>query len=213
MHDIASNFKNHIFSEFSVPEERLMRDLNTLAGKVKHLKGLGLKIVLTSGSYDILHIGHARYLEQAKKRGDVLIVGIDSDEKTRERKGPHRPVVSQDERVEMLCHTRYVDLVIVKENGWEKQALIKTVAPDVLILTAETYTDEQVKKLEEMCGEVVVLPPQAQTSTTAKIRRLLMDGLDRVKKKLSDAIPGLLDKAITDSLNEYEKPPKEDEPA
>ena len=73
-----------------------------MADLVKHCRGLGLKIVLTQGSWDMVHIGHARYLEEAKRHGDFLIVGTDSDKKIRERKGPDRPVVPQDERLNIV---------------------------------------------------------------------------------------------------------------
>lgn len=130
------------------------------------------RIVLTQGSFDMIHIGHARYFQEAKKHGDVLIVGVDSDEKIRHRKGPDRPVVPQDERLEMLTYLRNVDYSVLKELNAPKWELIKLIKPDVLIATRETYTDEEIAKLGEWCGKVVVLAPMATTSTSAKIRRM-----------------------------------------
>src|SRR5258706_6536345 len=87
-----------IFSPGSNFKDRYIPDYKTLAKLVSHLRGLGLKIVLVQGTYDMVHIGHARYLEEARRQGDVLIVGVDSDEKVRARKGPTRPVVPASER-------------------------------------------------------------------------------------------------------------------
>ena len=75
----------------------------------------GKKIVLTQGSFDLVHIGHARYLQKAKDHGDFLVVGIDSDAKIKARKGPDRPIVPEDERMEMLTHIKHVDLVVLKD--------------------------------------------------------------------------------------------------
>ena len=104
------------------------------------LRTLGLKVVLTSGSFDILHEGHSMYLEAARRFGDFLIVGLDSDEKIRARKGPHRPAVPEMERLRMVTHQRGVGLVTLKHLHDERWRLIKTIRPDVLVATADTYT-------------------------------------------------------------------------
>jgi rfaE bifunctional protein nucleotidyltransferase chain/domain len=156
------------------------------------------KIVLTQGSFDMVHIGHARYCEKAKSYGDVLIVGVDSDEKIKERKGPDRPVVPQDERLEMLTYLRSVDLVVLKERQAPKWDLIKAVRPDVLVATKETYTKDQLEALKEFCGKVVVLEPMATTSTSAKIRRLQIV----MAKKMSETLSAKLIKAIEDAFKE-----------
>ncbi|MDQ3008070.1 MAG: adenylyltransferase/cytidyltransferase family protein [bacterium] len=143
------------------------------------------KIVLTQGSFDMVHIGHARYCEEAKKYGDVLIVGVDSDEKVRFRKGADRPVVPQEERLEMLTYLRPVDLVVLKELDAPKLQLVKTVKPDVLIATTDTYTDQQIQELEKICGKVVVLEPMATTSTSAKIRLLQMGAAKKIGATMS----------------------------
>jgi len=78
-------------------EDRHISDYKRLGDFVNACKSLGLKVVLVSGSFDVFHIGHAKYLEAAKNEGDILIVGIDDDEKITERKGPDRPVVSEED--------------------------------------------------------------------------------------------------------------------
>lgn len=158
------------------------------------LRTIGASIVLTQGAFDFIHIGHFLYLEKARQLGDILIVGVDSDEKVRRRKGPDRPIVSEAERVRMLTHVRHVDIVTLKPANSPKWDLIKLVRPDVLVATQETYTPAQLKELKRFCGQIVVLEPQATTSTTAKLRRLNIG----LSKKMRDA--------ITSSINDtFEK--------
>jgi D-beta-D-heptose 7-phosphate kinase/D-beta-D-heptose 1-phosphate adenosyltransferase len=163
----------------------IVTKIDDLKPVVQAYRAKGQKIVLTQGSFDMVHIGHARYCEEAKKYGDVLIVGVDSDEKVRARKGPDRPVVPEDERLEMLTYLRSVDVVVLKELTAPKLHLIKTVKPDVLIATRETYTAEQIKELETFCGKVIVLDPMATTSTSAKLRRLQIGAAKKIGATMS----------------------------
>ena len=178
--------------------QRIIAKLEDLKPIVDAYRKAGKKIVLTQGSFDMVHIGHARYCEEAKKYGDVLIVGVDSDEKVRQRKGPDRPVVPQEERLEMLTYLRSVDEVVLKELNAPKYALIQAVKPDVLIATRETYTPEKIKELEKICCKVVVLEPMATTSTSAKLRRLQIGAA----KKISATLSGKLIKTIEEVLEE-----------
>lgn len=155
-------------------------------------------IVLTQGTFDMLHIGHARYLTKAKKYGDILFVGVDSDQKVQKRKGPDRPVVPEVERIEMLTYLNCVGHVVLKPVAEEKWRLIKLIKPDVLIATKETYSADSVKELEKICGKVVVLEPMATTSTSAKIRRVQIGAAKKMSKTLSTK----LIKAIEDALEE-----------
>ena len=182
-------------------KKRYASDLKKLKKFVDHCKGLGLKIVLTSGTFDMVHIGHARYLENAKKHGDLLIVGVDSDQKVKKRKGPERPVVPEGERLEMLTHLRSVDLVFLKELKHSKWALIKAVKPDVLVVVKDTYDNKTIKELKSYCGKVVVSEYQATTSTSAKIR-LLQIG---TAKKLGTSLTPRIIKTIEDALEEIKK--------
>lgn len=176
-----------LFGPGSNQKGRIMTDYEELGGRVAACRSLGIRIVLTSGTYDLWHEGHARYLEAARGRGDLLIVGVDEDTKVRNRKGEGRPLVGEQERMEILCHSRHVDLVFLKKLGDPKWQLIKTVRPDVLIATEATYTGEQLRDLEEFCGEVVALPPQSATSTTARIRLFLITTVGRVREDLEAA--------------------------
>lgn len=182
---LESNFKDRFFNDYK-----------KIYHLVSHFRGLGCKIVLTQGSYDMVHIGHARYLEEAKRHGDFLIVGVDSDKKIRVRKGPGRPVVPQAERLEMLTHLRCVDVVMLKELKDKKWTLIKTIRPDVLVATKETYTKAKLKALKKYCGKVIVLEPMATTTTSAKIRLLQIKTAKKLKHSLTPKLIQTIQEAI-----------------
>lgn len=154
---------------------------------VVKLKKDGSKIVLTQGVYDLLHEGHALYLAAAKSYGDILIVGVDSDELTKLRKGPNRPIVPQTERVNMLLHLRPVDYVTIREANHDIGALIRLIKPDVLVTSTSTEdfkNDLAAGKYDAFCGEVITLPPQATTSTTARIRNLTIEGAEKLAREV-----------------------------
>lgn len=159
-----------IFGVLSHPEARIILEHDILVNKIMACRELGQSIVMTSGSFDLTHIGHARYLEEAKRYGDILVVGVDSDEKVRQRKGETRPIVPDTERMELLAHLKPVDLVTIKYPDEPKWDLIKRITPDTLIVTEETYSQESLIELTEYCGRVICLEPQATTSTSAKVR-------------------------------------------
>jgi rfaE bifunctional protein nucleotidyltransferase chain/domain len=178
-----------IFSEEVKFEERLKPTLDELAKTVDHLKGIGLKIVLTSGSFDLIHLGHVKYLAIAKGMGDVLVVGVDSDAKIRRRKGEDRPMVPEQERLEMLAHQRPVDLLYLKPEEEERWALIKAVEPDVLVLTTDhAYSDDEQTELEEIVGRIEVVPRQATITTSERIRQLHMHLGERIAEVLPELI-------------------------
>ena len=92
----------------------------------------GKKVVFTNGCFDILHVGHLRYLFDAKSLGDILIVGLNSDASVKRLKGDTRPIVSEDERREMLLGLKPVDYVVIFEEDTPLQ-LIEMVSPDFLV--------------------------------------------------------------------------------
>lgn len=144
----------------------------------------GKKIGLVQGSWDMFHIGHLAYLQKARELCDYLIVGMDDDEKIRFRKGNKRPIIPLEERYEMIRMLGIADFIAVKsvrEKHWE---LIKTIRPDVLVAIKENYSDEDIIKLGEYCGEVAILPRQAKTSTSDIVRKtLILNGVQTVSKK------------------------------
>jgi len=162
-----------LFADASNFELRFVPDYQRITAIVQALRTLGLKVVLTSGSFDIIHEGHSMYLEAARRFGDFLIVGLDSDEKIRARKGPHRPAVPEMERLRMVTHQRGVGLVTLKHLDDGRWALIKAIRPDVLVATEETYTAADIAELtEQYCGRVEVLGRMATVSTSARLRRI-----------------------------------------
>lgn len=174
-----------IFGPGSNFEGRVFRNYDRLSEQIESCKRIGLRIVLTSGTFDLFHVGHSRYLEKAKEHGDILVVGVDDDEKVREKKGAHRPIVGQEERMEILCHSRHVDIVFLKQAKDPKWHLIKVVRPATLIATKRIYGNENdLDDLREFCGKVVILESQASTSTTAKIRNILIGPVEKIKEKL-----------------------------
>ena len=192
------NIDKSIFGQDSNFGKRYISDFKKLKDIINHCKGLGLRVVLTQGTYDMVHIGHARYFEEAKKYGDILVIGVDSDKKVRTRKGPERPVVPQEERLEMVAHLRPVDIVVLKELHHPKWHLIKTVRPDVLIATKQTYTKEKLKELRKYCGQVVVLEPMATTSTSAKIRKLQIGTAKSLGQALTPKIMDTIEEVLGD---------------
>ena len=162
-----------LFADASNFGIRYVPDYERIHELVGALRTLGLKVVLTSGSFDILHEGHSMYLEAARHFGDFLIVGLDSDEKIKARKGPHRPAVPEMERLRMVTHQRGVGLVTLKHLDDERWRLIKTIRPEVLVATADTYSHAEIAELEERyCGRVEVLERMATVSTSARLRRI-----------------------------------------
>jgi rfaE bifunctional protein nucleotidyltransferase chain/domain len=177
--------------------DRLVPSLEEMTRTVSHLKGLGYSIVLTSGSFDLIHLGHVKYLARAKEQGDILVVGVDSDAKIRRRKGEDRPMVPENERLELLAHQRPVDLIYLKDESDPTWGLIKAVEPDVLVLTADhSYSPEQLRALEETVGEVVVLERQSSVTTSERIRQMYMNLGDKLGPKLAEVLPGLIDETL-----------------
>ena len=171
---------------------RYFTDYEVLKCTLDTLRVSGKKVVLTQGVYDLLHVGHAQYLEKAKSYGDVLVVGVDSDELTRKRKGDGRPVVPQEERIAMLLHLRHVDIVVLRDIHHELEMLIKTIKPDVYIASESTKDFTVDAELASHCGEVHTLPPQATTSTTARVRQVSMLGADELAEEFARLIPDMV---------------------
>lgn len=168
---------------------RYYEDFSELKTFLDNERALGKKVVLTQGVYDLIHVGHAQYLEKARSYGDVLVVGVDSDALTKQRKGEGRPIVPQHERVSMLLHLRHVDIVALRDVDQELETLIKIIRPDVYIASESTKDFVVDKELASYCGVVHTLPPQATTSTTARVRQVSMIGAEELADELAKHIP------------------------
>lgn len=178
--------------------DRFIPDYRELKRVVEDLKRMGFRIVLTQGVYDMIHEGHALYLEQALQHGDILIVGVDSDELTRARKGPGRPIVPQDERLRMLAHLRHVHILTLKNLKDGLARLIEVVRPDVFITSESTndFGKREIQKYKNICGKIITLPPQATTSTTSRVRLLTIQGADKLAQEVMQGIPKLVHDAL-----------------
>jgi len=134
---------------------------------IHNLKKNGKRIVFTNGCFDILHVGHVRYLEQAKSLGDVLVVGINSDRSVRGLKGPRRPILPVEERGEILSGLGCTDYITVFDEPTPFE-LVSLLQPDVLVKGGD-WTPEQVvgrEVVEGSGGRVVILPFVEGSSTT-----------------------------------------------
>jgi D-beta-D-heptose 7-phosphate kinase/D-beta-D-heptose 1-phosphate adenosyltransferase len=129
--------------------------------------------VFTNGVFDLLHVGHVRYLAQARTFGDALIVAINSDRAVRELKGNDRPVIHQDERAEVLAALRDVTHVTIFDEV-SPRALIKELLPDVLVKGGDYGLDEihGREEVEAAGGRVVSLPFIEGSSTTKIIGKM-----------------------------------------
>lgn len=178
-------------------KDRYIPNHKRLAKLVSYWKNMGLRIVLTSGTYDIIHIGHLEYLGKAKKTGDILIVAVDSDEKVKKKKGPDRPVVPEEERLGMLPFQRPVDVITIKNVNDPKFHILKIIRPDVLIISETSkHSKSDIRKMKKFCGKIKLLPPQAETSTTAKIRHLHIGGAKKFADELMPKFISLIEDAL-----------------
>ncbi len=170
--------------------KKIVPNYQTLRQITNGLRAASNRIVLTLGSYDMLHIGHVRYLMRAKAQGDYLIVGVDSDSAIQRYKGPHRPLIPQDERTEMLSYLNCVDFITlvddVDQRGKWQYGLLKMIRPTIFVAVEDSYPESQRKVIRKYSGELVVFPRQAErTSSTDIFQRLiqnlplLMESADR----------------------------------
>ncbi len=176
------------------PSKRVINNYQVLKKVVDRLKMAGYRIVLTQGVWDLIHEGHARYLQKAKQQGDILVVGVDSDELTRQRKGPRRPIVPEDERIRMISHLRYADIITVRNLKDDIGKLINTVEPDVLIVSQTTgdFSTKDKNGYATKCGKIIDLKHQATTTTSARIRNLTIEGAEDLANKVSNLIQNFL---------------------
>ncbi|MFN2577454.1 MAG: D-glycero-beta-D-manno-heptose 1-phosphate adenylyltransferase [Pyrinomonadaceae bacterium] len=144
-----------------------------LINEREHLHAAGKILVFTNGVFDILHVGHVRYLEQARALGDALVVAVNSDRSVRELKGMDRPLMGEHERAEILAALRSVDYVTTFDDI-SPRALIVQLLPDVLVKGGD-YTLDQIHGREEVeaaGGRVVSLPFVEGVSTSQIIERI-----------------------------------------
>jgi rfaE bifunctional protein nucleotidyltransferase chain/domain len=154
--------------------------MDELREERKRLRAEGRRLVFTNGCFDILHVGHIRYLQGARALGDRLLVAINSDRSVRELKGAGRPIMSEGERAEMLAALAAVDYVTIFDD-LSPRALIAEITPDVLVKGGDYRLDEihGREEVEAAGGRVMSLPFIEGASTTSiveRIKKVMGDG-------------------------------------
>lgn len=144
-----------------------------LLGMREGLRAGGKSLVFTNGVFDLLHVGHVRYLAAARSLGDALVVAINSDRTVRELKGNGRPIVNEGERAEILAALRQVDYVTIFDDV-SPRSLIARLLPDVLVKGGDYELDEihGREEVEAAGGRVVSLPFVEGASTTNILDRM-----------------------------------------
>ena len=152
---------------------RKIASLGSLTRILRHAKASGKRVVLTNGCFDLLHAGHIKLLERARRLGDVLIVALNSDRSVRALKGPARPLVRQGDRALVLAALESVDYVTIFGEATPSRVVAR-LRPQILVKGADWGADEIVGRevVERDGGEVVRFPLLKGYSTTGLIRRI-----------------------------------------
>jgi D-beta-D-heptose 7-phosphate kinase/D-beta-D-heptose 1-phosphate adenosyltransferase len=197
-----------VLNQHSTVEQRYIPDPHDLKELVDFYKSQGKKIIMTGGSWDLLHIGHVRYLRKAREMGHLLIVGVDGDDIVKKDKGKNRPIVSEDERIELVGELRVSDIVTKysTEENRGPEYFIRLIQPDILVMSTTTdknkggeFAKKWQKAYEGIC-EVHVLEAQATTSTSARVAQLVKDG----GRELAEKIIHIIREAIgTEEFGEF----------
>ena len=146
-----------------------------LTSESQRLQSEGKRIVATNGCFDILHVGHVRYLAAAKARGDVLIVGLNGDKSVRQLKGPRRPVNREQDRAEVLAAVESVDYVVIFPEA-RATKFLAAARPAVYVkggdYTAETLDPAERDVLEKAGSKIEIIPFERGYSTSKLLERI-----------------------------------------
>ena len=164
---------NELSTKDATEQADKITDLASLTNKVAAWKAAKQKIVFTNGCFDLLHAGHVTYLEAAKKTGDKLILGLNTDRSVSALKGPTRPVIHENDRARVLAALEAVDAVILFDEDTPLN-LIDAIKPDVIV-KGDDYTEDQVvggKEVKSWGGEVKLIPLMQGRSTSKIIEKM-----------------------------------------
>ncbi len=152
-----------------------LKTVEQMQAIMKRLKREGKRIVWTNGCFDILHVGHILYLQEARKQGDIMVVGLNSDASVRENKGPDRPVVCENDRAQVLSALECVDYIVLFDEK-TPMPLLRLLQPDVYAkggdYTLDTIVQEERKIVESYGGKIAIIPGRAGQSTTCIINKI-----------------------------------------
>mgnify|MGYP001314924433 CR=1 FL=1 len=153
---------------------KIVENLHFLTELVSYHKSLGRKVVVTNGCVDIMHIGHVHCLESARSNGDVLIVGINSDRSTRAIKGDKRPIIPEQQRMEMVASLLCVDHVILFDEN-TPYVLIYAIQPDILVKGGDWEKEEIIGSdiVKGNGGKVVCINFEVEMSSSSVIKTII----------------------------------------
>ena len=148
-------------------------DRKTLQEKLDALRKENKKIAFTNGCFDILHVGHVRYLREAKKTADVLVLALNSDSSVQSIKGEKRPLVPEEERAEILAALEFIDFVIIFPELTPLE-LINYLKPDIIIKGADWPENKVVggDNVKKWGGRVILIPIVEGKSTTNIVEKI-----------------------------------------
>lgn len=151
-----------------------IKTLKQLIPIVQRLKSQNKKIITTNGVFDILHPGHVKYLEEAKKLGDVLVVGVNTDKSTKLNKGDNRPINDEKSRIGVLSGLESVDYVFLFDEK-DPRKWISKIKPDIHVKAADynIYQMPEREVVEKNNGKIVIAKMEKRHSTTGIIGRIL----------------------------------------
>jgi len=152
-----------------------IKQVEELVEILGELKKSGQKIVFTNGCFDVLHIGHVRYLEEAKAQGDVLVVGVNSDSSVQGLKGPKRPLVPEQERIELLEALEVTDYLVLFSEA-TPETLIGQLKPDIHVKGGDYHSKDDLPEtalVESYGGKVVLVGEVKGYSTTNLLKRII----------------------------------------
>lgn len=148
-------------------------DRNTLKEKVDLLKKAGQRLVFTNGCFDLLHLGHVRYLQEARKLGDCLVVAVNSDSSVRQIKEPGRPIVPESQRAEVVAALGCVDWVTIFAEP-DPLVLIRLLKPEILVKGTDWSEAEIIgaPEVRETGGQVLRIPLVPEISTSVILEKI-----------------------------------------
>jgi len=154
-------------------------DMDELAKRAKNLRGAGRKLVSTNGCFDLLHVGHVRYLQAARALGDLLAVGLNGDGSVSELKGPRRPINNEKDRAEVLAALECVDLVTIFPDTLATR-FISASMPAIYVkggdYSSETLNPQELAALKDVGAEIRIIPFEKGYSTSLLMEQVRKAG-------------------------------------
>jgi len=154
-------------------------DMDELAKRAKNLRGAGRKLVSTNGCFDLLHVGHVRYLQAARALGDLLAVGLNGDGSVSELKGPRRPINNEKDRAEVLAALECVDLVTIFPDTLATR-FISASMPAIYVkggdYSSETLNPQELAALKDVGAEIRIIPFEKGYSTSSLMEQVRKAG-------------------------------------